>query len=474
MKKDKLQEALGLLKDDHIAEAAAYKKKPRIAWIPVAAAVLALVILGTALLYPEPPSNLENPTTMGCSNGTGALSTDPYIPVKQPRSISAADYSRFDPNLPWAEKKQLPDRLEQFFKTSIAQILGSNDGENYTYSPLNLYMALSLLGELTDGDEQILQALGTADLATLRSQGNLVWNSAYVDGNNKSLLANSIWLRDGTAFDQGILDALAQNYFTSSFQAQFGLPETDRAIADWVNAQTGDLLKDFTQDIHLDANTVFALYSTVYFRAMWEDGFSSKNNTQAVFHGTREATVTFMNQSEYATGFYRGPGYTAVGLPLKDGSTMWMILPEAGTCPEDLLRNDSCMTMVLNPGSWNGSWDYVRVNLSVPKFDISCGGKLKEDLQALGITRVFEGESRPFDKFLQWESGAWVEDVFQATRVAIDEEGVTAASYIEIPVPGDGRPPETVVDFVLDRPFLFVISNSFDLPLFAGVVNDLS
>ena len=56
--------------------------------------------------------------------------------------------------------------------------------------------------------------------------------------------------------------------------------------------------------------------------------------------------------------------------------------------------------------------------------------------------------------------------------VAIDEEGVTAASYIELPAAGAAMPPEEIIDFILDRPFLFVITNRYDLPLFAGVVNE--
>jgi serine protease inhibitor len=32
-------------------------------------------------------------------------------------------------------------------------------------------------------------------------------------------------------------------------------------------------------------------------------------------------------------------------------------------------------------------------------------------------------------------------------------------------------PPEEIIDFVLDRPFLFVITNN-RVPMFAGVVNE--
>jgi len=37
--------------------------------------------------------------------------------------------------------------------------------------------------------------------------------------------------------------------------------------------------------------------------------------------------------------------------------------------------------------------------------------------------------------------------------------------------PGAGMPPQEEIDFVVDRPFLFVITGADSLPLFVGVVN---
>ncbi len=58
-------------------------------------------------------------------------------------------------------------------------------------------------------------------------------------------------------------------------------------------------------------------------------------------------------------------------------------------------------------------------------------------------------------------------------RVTVDEEGVSAAAYtVMMADAGGAMPPEKEVDFILDRPFLFVITGNDGLPLFTGVVND--
>ena len=68
------------------------------------------------------------------------------------------------------------------------------------------------------------------------------------------------------------------------------------------------------------------------------------------------------------------------------------------------------------------------------------------------------------------ESPVWIDRIQQESRVTIDEEGVTAASYLLIPGAGSAAPPDEIIDFVVDRPFIFAIT-MYDIPMFVGVVN---
>ena len=52
----------------------------------------------------------------------------------------------------------------------------------------------------------------------------------------------------------------------------------------------------------------------------------------------------------------------------------------------------------------------------------------------------------------------------------VDEEGCIAAAYTVMAAAGAAMPPDETVDFVLDRPFVFVITSDSGLPLFAGMV----
>ena len=68
--------------------------------------------------------------------------------------------------------------------------------------------------------------------------------------------------------------------------------------------------------------------------------------------------------------------------------------------------------------------------------------------------------------------GIYLSQAEHAVRVAIDEEGVTAAAYTVMASAGSGAPPEEEVDFTLDRPFIFVVTNPNNVPMFIGIVNN--
>ena len=60
-------------------------------------------------------------------------------------------------------------------------------------------------------------------------------------------------------------------------------------------------------------------------------------------------------------------------------------------------------------------------------------------------------------------------------RVTVDEDGVEAAAFTVMAMSGAGAPADEVeeIDFTVDRPFLFAIMSDDNLPLFAGVVNQI-
>ena len=172
-------------------------------------------------------------------------------------------------------RQSLSTTFFSFFKKSFST--PKKSGENKVYSPLNVYMALAMLAEVTDGEcrQQILTLLGSESIDALRTQAASVWNANYSnDGAVTSILANSLWLNEAVDFHQTTMDSLAQNYYASSFRGQMGSEEFDQALRDWINEQTGGLLEAQADGLSMDPETIMALASTIYYRAKWHSEFS--------------------------------------------------------------------------------------------------------------------------------------------------------------------------------------------------------
>ncbi len=363
--------------------------------------------------------------------------------------------------------------LDAFFEQSIPVFLDS-EGANPVCSPLNLYMALAVLAETTQGvsRQQILDALGSGSLEHLREQAGHVWNAHYCDDDaTATILANSLWLTEGIAYEEGTIRTLAEHYYASVFQGPLGTEVMNQAFRQWLNDQTGGLLEEQTQGASMDPQTVLALASTIYYQAKWATEFREERNTQAPFQTPGgEKTVTYLNRTLSHGPYYWGQDFGAVSLSLENGSRMWLFLPDEGKTPADLLASGHALALALSDSNAYENQKSLMVNLSMPKFDISADTRMEDALGQLGITQVFQPDAADFTAIVP-QGGVWLDKVQHAARVQVDEEGVSAAAYTVMMMAGAAMPPNEEMDFVLDRPFLFVISSRDNLPLFAGVVN---
>lgn len=469
---EKLSQAMEHVGDRHIAQAAKSKKRRRKLLWPLVAAVLVVVLVMNLAGIPKP-----------IHAQAISLASDSRLGERPDRD----DYGSYEEYAaifdPWQEQIQslkttavrAGEVMLPFLQASSEALLGDAQGENRVWSPINAYIALAMLAETTGGESrtQILELLGAEDLEELRGMVSALWETTYTNnGREVSALANSLWLDEGLAFNQQVMDGLAWHHYASVYQGDLSSKQTAKDINAWISNGTHGFLDDTLSAEPMSEETVLALISTVYFQSKWADEFSRSQNTKDTFHSPNgDVTCTFMNAEERQMNYYWGHSYGAVSLDLKNGSQMWLILPDEDKTVDAVLRDGQYLEMVAAPHTQKREdCKYMKVNLSVPKFDIQAQNDLRDHLVALGITNVF-GPEADFSPSLESDMPICVSAVEQATRVTIDEDGVTAASYIVLPGAGAAEPPEEIIDFVLDRPFLFVIAGEEGQLLFSGVVN---
>ena len=243
MKSNKLIDAIGMIDEDLIAEADGKVKKgyvQYIKWLIPIAAVLMIMIVSVPFLKQDKPTT-HNPSIESTSHSTeqptngenpskGGNSFIPEIPSKKPseepstgtlipsigdnivkpmvKTLNFAKYPQmmqyptdFEDLPAWYDSKKerkvyygAGKNLGPFFWKTSQEFLSGADDKNRLYSPLNVYMALAMTAEISDGQtrQQILDLIGADSIESLRKQANSVWNANYSDdGAVTSILASS-------------------------------------------------------------------------------------------------------------------------------------------------------------------------------------------------------------------------------------------------------------------------------------------
>lgn len=372
------------------------------------------------------------------------------------------------------DKPAADTKVNGFTGRLIRNFFMEGNDENRIVNPMNVYFALAILTETTDGNsrKELLNALGAKNIDSLRKNALALWDYNYRnDGEVTSLLGSSIWLSDRYGYNTDTLRTLADYYYTESYSGEMGSDSLNESLHKWINLRTGDFLKDQVGALKLSKDMVTAIVTTAYFKDAWVDIFNKNANTEEIFKGTKgDKETTFMHNSGRNV-IYSGKDYTALALKMNRGYDMLFIKPEEGKTVYDLIKKDNVLKFILSDSEAEKRKVYT-VDYSIPKFDVESTVELMDILTAMGVNDVFTGEA-DFTGLTTDTDKLEISDILHGARVKVDEEGAEAAAYTVITLGETALPMDDFMEFVLDRPFIYVIRNDMGAPLFVGVINNI-
>lgn len=363
--------------------------------------------------------------------------------------------------------------ITDFAFSLMKESLSDTDGKNKVISPLNIYMALSVLAETVDGEsrDQLLGLLGVTSIEECRSKANKIWNKNYRDdGYRKSILANSLWLNDSIMYKKSAVTNIVENYYASVYSGTMGSSAFDKKLNNWIKEQTDGII---SPSVSMPSDTVMAIASTLLYQTKWDDEFSPTATKNGTFHapsGDKTARFMYMVRDKE---YYWGEKFSAINLGLAIGGDMWFILPDEGVDVNTVFSDKEVKELLFTKSfSEYEKKKFLEVHITIPKFDIKTESEMKDDIINLGVTNIFDSKKADFSPFATNPEGIFIDKINHGVRIKMDEEGVSAASYVVIEGAGSAAPPDDEVYFTLDRPFAFVITLDNSTPLFAGIVND--
>jgi len=363
--------------------------------------------------------------------------------------------------------------MGQYYEQIQKELLSDASDHNAVCSPLNIYIALSMLAEVTDGNtrKQILDVLNVKDMDVLNKRTEAIWDANYVDTPAlKSILANSIWLRNDIGYNEDTLKKLSVEYHASSYSGEMGSESMNQKLQKWTDKHTGELLTEYTKELKLKQESVLALISTVYYKASWDKNFPKEQTNKGIFHGALGDQSVPMMHNDIITNLYQTEHFQAVGLSLVDSGTMYFFLPKEGYKAQDIAANPEMIKICMEPVSMESN--SALVHLTVPKFNDSAKTDLLECLKNIGITDVLSDKQADFTPLTKEIENIYLSSAEHAAMVKIDEEGVIGAAYTVLMMEAAGIIQDQV-DFIIDRPFVYAVAAPDGSILFTGVIQNI-
>ena len=366
----------------------------------------------------------------------------------------------------------IPDMelIQTFTLESSRRFAADHERSNFLYSPVSLWFCLNTLSDLTAGDSQaqIQAVLGLLSEENRDAQRAAVFRSLYwEDDESVCAPAISVWLNRNTALTEPLLARLASAAYSSVFRGTMGEASYDTAFQLWLNEHTRGLLQDSVSDLRFSPDTGLSVCSTLYLKSGWTLPFSKEDTAPDTFYSeSGELTADYMHSSGAGVVF-RGDGFTATTLELQNGGSVMFLLPEPGLGPEELLNSDEVFRFLFAAKDWEDA-QYGTVNLAVPKMDCLSELSLRDALEAMGITDIFDPQKAQFTAELSSDSKLAVSSLQQYARLILNEEGVEAAAITLTSVGGMFVQPGDEIDFTLNRPFLYAVMSEKEVPLFIG------
>lgn len=354
------------------------------------------------------------------------------------------------------------------FRSLITSMLPTD--RNAVISPTTLLCSLLFLSEVCGriSKKEILRAICCHSAEACAIAENI---RKCVTGNarlSECHIGNSLWVNNYAPIQEENLSAICKAHQVDAYMGEMGSDEINLAIQQWLNTNTGNVLKGHTS-IQTDPKILFELFTASFFKAKWHDEFRLTQSKKDYFHVDSNTDVYcyFMNRNEH-TLCNCGYQYTAVSKDMYMDYQMWFILPHKGVPLSALLSNNNVLKLLSNP-SCMPLTEYD-VAMSIPKFDIASDLDIKEVLQSMGIKALFSKDSTDASPVNQGVP-LMLDKVKHISRVKITEDGVEAAAYAEYGMVAAGIAPKLKkLHFKADRPFLFAITKSNKVPLYVGTV----
>ncbi len=363
--------------------------------------------------------------------------------------------------------------------------------ENLLFSPLSAWLVLTMSSNGANAETltemKSVLGLGKDPINDWNLRAQALTKSLRSSGaeNDETLhIANSIWV-DSERFELSPQFRMQANTFYSILPDQdlardepFSDPKTLQAMNNWVEESTGGMIPTILEKFEDD--TVAVLLNALFFQGQWDAQFSRDETSAEPFYlgDGRMIQADTLRHTDLRTPYVDDGTFKMMSLRFRSLTNygryqLDFVLPSKKTASLNSFSRD-------NYDQLQKSQRSTKVNLvKIPKFKLDFTQSMRQQLQALGMKRVFS-KTAQLDKLGRTFASTpiFFTDVLQKTAVEMDENGFKAAAVtaviiaetVSAEIEPDDQP---YVEFIADEPFFFSLRDTkTGSILFQGILNE--
>ena len=338
------------------------------------------------------------------------------------------------------------------FQISLFNKINSKYKENnLIISPLSIFQAISLVTNGANGETQkeLLKLLDNKEMEEISMINSKILKK--LKENSSLEIANAIMSKLSPLND---FTYIAKNTYDSEILPLKNVNQVNK----WCDKKThGKISKIIDQ---LDPMTFMLVLNAVYFKGEWRNQFQEHLTRKQVFYNfnKEEINIDTMENTKYFN-YFEDTNLQAIELNFKKESiSALIILPTKNLNINEFIEildkdNEYYYSIINNLKN-------TKVNLRLPKFELTYSKKLKEVLKTIGVNLPFE-KNADFSK-IRNQNDIYINEIIHKTYLKVDEQGTEAAAVtmVEILLNSAFRPEEEEIYLMhINRPFLFILRN---------------
>ncbi|XP_053101901.1 leukocyte elastase inhibitor-like [Hemicordylus capensis] len=273
---------------------------------------------------------------------------------------------------------------------------------------------------------------------------------------------------------QKYLRCTKELYHAGLESVDFEKAQTRENINSWVASQTQGKIKDLFPEDSLDPPIAMVIVNAIYFKGLWSSRFKKEDTKAAPFRVDKNVSknVPMMFQSgRFKYAAIQEPPLQLLELPYAgEVLSMMIILPKDSDEGDNSSSQEKLASFLTykNIEEWSSKMYFQEVNVYLPRFKLEEKYELKETLESMGMTLLFDQSEADLSGISE-EKDLSVSEVIHKSFVEVNEEGTEAAAATGVTNVSAPTSVQIPVEFKADETFIFIIlHNVSKCPLFIG------